>query len=51
MVQDFGRSFEGVTPEDAGALADSFRFENCVVRADLARVLNGDSSRLTGGRR
>ena len=48
MVQDFGRSFTGVTPDRAEALADSFRFENCVVRTDLARVLSADATQPTG---
>jgi hypothetical protein len=39
MVRDFGRCFEGLTPADAEALADGFRFDRCVVRRRLADIL------------
>jgi aryl-phospho-beta-D-glucosidase BglC (GH1 family) len=39
MVRDFGRCFEGLTPADAEALADGFRFDRCVVRKRLADIL------------
>jgi len=50
MVQDFGKSFAGVTPEAAEELANSFRFENCVVRTDLARILSEDAKQPVGER-
>ncbi len=39
LVHDFGRCFEGLSPAEAEALADSFRFDRCVVRTRLAEVL------------
>jgi hypothetical protein len=39
MVDDFGRVFEGVSPDDAEALADAFSFGNCRVRTELAGIL------------
>jgi hypothetical protein len=39
MVGDFARCFEGVSPEEAERLADSFAFEACVRRERLAEVL------------
>ena len=39
MVGDFARCFEGVTPDEAEGLADSFALESCVRRERLAEVL------------
>jgi len=39
MVDEFARAFEGVSPDQAEALADSFALENCIVRSELAAVL------------
>lgn len=39
LVEQFGRAFEGVTPEEAEELASSFRFDNCVERTALSEVL------------
>jgi endoglucanase len=39
LVQDFGRCFEGLSPAEAEALADSFRFDRCATRTRLADVL------------
>lgn len=39
MVHDFGRCFEGLTPEEAESLADSFRFDRCTQRELLAEAL------------
>ncbi|MGH3391621.1 MAG: hypothetical protein ACRDOO_22345 [Actinomadura sp.] len=39
LVQEFGRCFEGVTPDEAGSLAGSFAFERCARREHLAEVL------------
>jgi aryl-phospho-beta-D-glucosidase BglC (GH1 family) len=39
LVDDFARCFEGVTPAEAEALADSFRFDRCTVRTRLAEQL------------
>jgi hypothetical protein len=39
LVGDFGRCFEGVSPADAEALADSFRFDRCTQRTRLAEQL------------
>jgi endoglucanase len=48
LVDDFGRCFEGVKgSEQILTLADSFRFENCLMRARLLEVLKGAVS--TGG--
>ncbi len=41
MVDEFARSFTGVTPDQAEALADAFAIENCVVREPLAAILRG----------
>jgi aryl-phospho-beta-D-glucosidase BglC (GH1 family) len=41
LVGDFGRAFEGVTPDEAAELAGSFAFERCVVREPLAEILTG----------
>jgi endoglucanase len=42
MVGDFGRAFEGVSPDEAELLAESFRLSNCVPRARLAAILAAD---------
>ncbi|MEO3745778.1 glycoside hydrolase family 5 protein [Plantactinospora sp. B5E13] len=39
MVGDFARCFEGLTPEEAEALADSFAFDRCLRREPLAELL------------
>lgn len=39
MVGDFAACFNGVTPDEAGELGDSFRLENCVVRQPLIDLL------------
>jgi hypothetical protein len=39
MVDDFGRCFEGVEPDEAERLAASFAFEHCVRRDGLAETL------------
>ncbi|SEF18763.1 glycoside hydrolase family 5 protein [Jiangella alba] len=39
MVGDFAKAFEGVTPDEAERLADSFALERCRVRENLAEVL------------
>ena len=39
LAERFGRAFDGVTPEEAEALAGAFRFENCVERTPLSEVL------------
>ena len=39
MLEDFARCFEGVTPDEAITLADSFRFEACQPRAELVAVV------------
>ena len=39
LVRDFGRCFEGLSPAEAEALADSFRFDRCVTRTRLAEQL------------
>jgi hypothetical protein len=39
LVREFGRCFEGVSPAEAEALADCFRFDRCVVRKPLAELL------------
>jgi hypothetical protein len=41
LVADFGRCFRGVTPEQAEALADGFRFDRCAVRSPLAELMRG----------
>jgi endoglucanase len=39
LLEDFGRCFEGLGPDGITALADSFRFGNCVKREPLLDVL------------
>ena len=39
LVQDFGRCFEGISPEDAESLADCFRLDRCARRETLAQAL------------
>ena len=39
MVADFGRCFEGLSPDEAEALADSFRLDRCVQRRRLVEIL------------
>jgi hypothetical protein len=39
LVGDFGRAFEGVTPDEAAELAGSFALDRCVVREQLAELL------------
>jgi endoglucanase len=39
MVADFGRCFEGLSPDEAEALADSFRLDRCVQRRGLVDIL------------
>ncbi|HEX3476531.1 MAG TPA: cellulase family glycosylhydrolase [Kofleriaceae bacterium] len=39
LVRDFGRCFEGLTPDAAEALADCFGFDRCRVRTPLADLL------------
>lgn len=39
LVDDFARCFQGLSPEDAEALAGCFAFEHCEQRAELARLL------------
>jgi endoglucanase len=41
MVADFGRCFEGLSPDEAEALADSFRLDRCVPRGPLVEILRG----------
>jgi hypothetical protein len=41
MVADFGRCFEGLSPDEAEALADSFRLDRCVPRRPLVEILGG----------
>jgi hypothetical protein len=41
LVGDFGRAFEGVTPDEAAELAGSFALDRCVVREPLAEILKG----------
>jgi aryl-phospho-beta-D-glucosidase BglC (GH1 family) len=41
LVGDFGRAFEGVTPDEAAELAGSFALDRCVVREPLADILKG----------
>ena len=43
LVDDFGRCFEGLTPGEAEAIADSFAFERCAVREPLAEILGAVS--------
>ena len=39
LVDDFARCFQGVGPEQAAALADSFRFDACLKRERLLDIL------------
>jgi aryl-phospho-beta-D-glucosidase BglC (GH1 family) len=39
LVGDFARCFQGVTPPEAEALGDGFRFDRCRVREPLAQLL------------
>jgi endoglucanase len=39
LVEDFGRCFEGTSPEEAERLAGSFAFAECTSRAPLADLL------------
>jgi endoglucanase len=39
LVDDFGACFDGLQPEQAEALADSFRFDRCTRRDRLAEIL------------
>ncbi|MEE6262505.1 glycoside hydrolase family 5 protein [Plantactinospora sonchi] len=45
LVKDFGRAFEGVTPEEAETLAGSFAFDACVRREPLAETLRSHLAR------
>ena len=40
LVDDFGRCFDGVTPDEAEALASSFAFGQCARREGLAETLS-----------
>ena len=44
VVGDFGKAFEGVTPEQAAELAGSSAFDRCVVREPLAAVLRSSAA-------
>ena len=39
LVDDFGRSLAGIGIEEAYALADSFRFDQCLTRERLASTV------------
>ena len=39
MVDDFARCFEGVGPDEAALLADSFQFDACLKRERLLEIL------------
>lgn len=39
MVDDFAALFEGVSADEAADLADAFRFDRCVIREPLVRIL------------
>jgi endoglucanase len=39
LVQEFGRCFDGLSPDEAEALAGSFAFERCARREQLAELL------------
>ena len=39
LLDDFGRCFEGMSPDEAGALADSFAFEACVPSEPLVAIV------------
>jgi aryl-phospho-beta-D-glucosidase BglC (GH1 family) len=45
LVDDFGRCFEGLSPEEAESLADSFALERCDRRDALAEILRADGQR------
>ena len=47
MVDEFARAFVGVTPDEAVALADSFAFDQCLVRSELAAVLQRSTATAT----
>jgi endoglucanase len=44
MGGDFGRVFEGVTPDEAAELAGDFAFDRCTQREQLARLLRASSA-------
>ena len=44
MVDDFGRCFAGVTPDQAEELADSFALGACVRRERLLEVIRQSRS-------
>ncbi|WP_298326028.1 hypothetical protein [Haloactinopolyspora sp.] len=44
MVGDFAKAFEGVTPDEAERLADSFALGQCGVRGNLAGILRDASN-------
>ncbi|SDS48120.1 glycoside hydrolase family 5 protein [Jiangella sp. DSM 45060] len=44
MVGDFAKAFEGVTPDEAERLADSFALGQCHVRKNLAEILRQASA-------
>jgi hypothetical protein len=45
LVDDFARCFEGVGAAELDALADSFRFQDCVQRAPLLDILRNSTRR------
>ena len=45
MVADFARCFEGVSPDEAEALADCFRLDRCVRRRRLLETLGSADTR------
>jgi aryl-phospho-beta-D-glucosidase BglC (GH1 family) len=45
LVGEFGRCFEGVSPDEAAELADSFRFDACVRRGRLVDVVREAAAR------
>jgi hypothetical protein len=47
MVDEFAGAFAGVTPDEARALADSFAFDRCLVRSELASVLQRSAASAT----
>ena len=51
MVGDFAACFEGVAPEEAEALADAFRFDQCNRREPLIEILTSASHSLRGSAR
>ena len=44
MVDDFAELFSGISEDEATRLADAFRFDRCVVRQPLARILTTATS-------